>query len=226
MALTGGLLTFLAVEALAEALELQAVLPGALGGTGPRLLGVAASYLALTFLARSGLAPGRERGGPSAGSRSRRSWPSASACTTSARGLRSGRRFALVELTLGTFLIVGFMVHNVTEGLGIAAPAGEGLGVGVGRLAALALIAGAPDDPRRLDRWVRPSDVLASSSSPWRQAPRFRSSSRYGASSRGGPRGLTSMRRRFPRGPGVSCATGPARRVGTAYEPAGITRGG
>ena len=36
MALTAGLLTFLALEALAEAIELQAALPGGLGGIGPR----------------------------------------------------------------------------------------------------------------------------------------------------------------------------------------------
>ena len=59
-------------------------------------------------------------------------------------GLAIGTSFALGELTLGTFFIVGFMIHNVTEGLGIAAPAAERKRVGFGRLAALALIAGAP----------------------------------------------------------------------------------
>ena len=52
MALTGGLLTFLALEALSEALELQAVLPGPLGGPGLVLLGASFSYLALTFLSQ------------------------------------------------------------------------------------------------------------------------------------------------------------------------------
>jgi zinc transporter ZupT len=48
-------------------------------------------------------------------------------------------------LALGTFLIVGFMVHNLTEGLGIAAPIADGgRAIGLGRLATLALIAGAP----------------------------------------------------------------------------------
>ena len=42
MALTAGLLTFLALEALAEALDLQAALPGGLAGPGLVLLGVAA----------------------------------------------------------------------------------------------------------------------------------------------------------------------------------------
>ena len=51
MALTAGLLTFLGVEALFEALELQAGLPAAFGGPGLVLLGLAASALGMTFLA-------------------------------------------------------------------------------------------------------------------------------------------------------------------------------
>ena len=43
MALTAGLLTFLGVEALFEAFELQAALPGTLGGPGLVLLGVASA---------------------------------------------------------------------------------------------------------------------------------------------------------------------------------------
>src|SRR4051794_26841387 len=50
MALTGGLLAFLGVEALSEALDRQAALPGPLGGAGLVLLGVALSYLTLTFV--------------------------------------------------------------------------------------------------------------------------------------------------------------------------------
>ena len=40
-------------------------------------------------------------------------------------GLAIGTSFAVGELALGTFFVVGFMVHNVTEGLGIAAPIAE-----------------------------------------------------------------------------------------------------
>jgi len=39
--------------------------------------------------------------------------------------------------------VIGFMVHNVTEGLGIAAPASS-VRVSLARLVALALIAGSP----------------------------------------------------------------------------------
>src|SRR5262249_49448000 len=52
MALTAGLLSFLAVEALSEAFSAQAALPEALGGAGLVLLGVAVSFLLMTFLAR------------------------------------------------------------------------------------------------------------------------------------------------------------------------------
>src|SRR6185503_10410807 len=54
MALTAGLLTFLG----AEALELQAAVPSALGGPGIVLLGLAASALGMTFLSAR-LAGGR-----------------------------------------------------------------------------------------------------------------------------------------------------------------------
>jgi zinc transporter ZupT len=142
MALTAGLLTFLAVEALSEALELQAALPSALGGAGLVLLGVALSFLFLTAIStRMG------EGGGGAG-------VSGLALATLVaigiglhnlgEGLAIGSSFALGELALGTFFIVGFMIHNVTEGLGIASPLAEGRGVSWRRLAVLALVAGAP----------------------------------------------------------------------------------
>jgi ZIP family zinc transporter len=161
MALTGGLLTFLAVEALAEALELQAVLPGALGGTGLVVLGVAASYLALTFLSQRLGRAGAARSGALGGLALALLVAVGIGVHNLGEGLAVGTSFALGELTLGTFLIVGFMLHNVTEGLGIAAPAAEGARVGLGRLAALALIAGAPTI---LGAWIGgyvTSDVLA-----------------------------------------------------------------
>ena len=67
---------------------------------------------------------------------------------------------AVFVLALGTFLIVGFMIHNVTEGLGIAAPVAK-TRVTVLVLAGLALVAGAP---AILGAWIggyTSSDVLA-----------------------------------------------------------------
>ena len=147
MALTGGLLTFLAVDALSEALDLQAGLPGALGGPGLVLLGVAASYLALSWVAQRFSARGGAsgvRGQPLQGLALASLIAVGIGLHNLGEGLAIGSSFAVGELALGTFLIVGFMVHNVTEGLGIAVPVAEGRPVGVGRLALLALVAGAP----------------------------------------------------------------------------------
>ncbi len=145
MALTGGLLTFLAVDALAEALELQAALPGSLQGTGLVLFGVAASYLALTWVSTRFSARGARERDPALGGLALATLVAIGiGLHNLGEGLAIGSSFAFGELALGTFLIVGFMIHNVTEGLGIAAPLAQGERVGVARLAALALLAGAP----------------------------------------------------------------------------------
>jgi zinc transporter ZupT len=145
MALTAGLLAFLALEALSEAFELQAALPSAIGGTGVLLLGVATSYLAMTYLSQRFAVA--EEGGKSAavgGLALATLVATGIGVHNLGEGLAIGSSFALGELTLGTFLIVGFMVHNVTEGLGIATPIAEARRVSLIRLGALALLAGAP----------------------------------------------------------------------------------
>jgi ZIP family zinc transporter len=143
MALTGGLLTFLGVEALSEAFELQAALPSALGGTGLVLLGVALSYLTMTVLSSRLASPGA---GAVGGLTLALLVAVGIGLHNLGEGLAIGTSFAFGELALGTFLIVGFMIHNVTEGLGIAAPIAEESTArpSLARLAALALIAGAP----------------------------------------------------------------------------------
>jgi zinc transporter, ZIP family len=145
MALTAGLLSFLALDALAEALDLQAALPSGLQGPGLILLGVAASYLGLTFVSQrfSGAAQ-RERSAPLEGVALATLVAIGIGLHNLGEGLAIGSSIALGELALGTFLIVGFMVHNITEGLGIAAPIAGGERVGLARLGVLAIIAGAP----------------------------------------------------------------------------------
>jgi zinc transporter ZupT len=154
MALTAGLLTFLGVEALSEAFELQAVLPSALGGSGLVLLGVAVSFLGMTAL--SGRLSG---GGTATGLALAVLVAIGIGVHNLGEGLAIGASFAIGELQLGTFLIVGFMIHNVTEGLGIAAPVAK-TRVSLLVLAALALVAGAP---AILGAWIggyTSSDVL------------------------------------------------------------------
>jgi len=145
MALTAGLLVFLAVEALSEALELQAGLPRGLGGAGLVLLGVALSWLTLTAFSHSLSRREGGRGGLVGGLALATLVAVGIGLHNLGEGLAVGTSFALGELALGTFLIVGFMVHNVTEGLGIAAPLAEGgASASLGRLTALTLVAGAP----------------------------------------------------------------------------------
>jgi zinc transporter, ZIP family len=68
-------------------------------------------------------------------------------------GLAVGAAFALGEAALGSFLVIGFILHNITEGIGIAAPlvsnrrSEEDLGRATPSLitfAGLALLAGFP----------------------------------------------------------------------------------
>ena len=139
MALTAGLLTFLGVEALFEALDLQSGLPPALGGPGLVLLGVAASALGMTLLSAR-LSRGRSG---TTGLALALLVAIGIGVHNLGEGLAIGTSFAAGELQLGAFLVIGFMVHNVTEGLGIAAPATKAR-VAVWQLAALALVAGAP----------------------------------------------------------------------------------
>jgi zinc transporter ZupT len=156
MALTAGLLTFLGIEALAEALELQAAVPSALGGPGIVLLGLAASALGMTFLSAR-LSGGRVG---ATGLALALLVAIGIGVHNLGEGLAIGTSFATGELQLGAFLVVGFMVHNVTEGLGIAAPATRAR-VRLWQLAALALIAGAP---AILGTWIggyASSDVLS-----------------------------------------------------------------
>ena len=139
MALTAGLLTFLGVEALFEALDLQATLPAAFGGPGLVLLGLAASALGMTFLSAR---LSRGKAGVT-GLALALLVAIGIGVHNLGEGLAIGTSFATGELQLGGFLVIGFMVHNVTEGLGIAAPASRER-VTFLWLAALALVAGAP----------------------------------------------------------------------------------
>lgn len=58
-------------------------------------------------------------------------------------GLAIGAAIGLGSAAFGTFLIVGFAIHNVTEGVAIAAPLSRGRVV-LWKLACLGVIAGAP----------------------------------------------------------------------------------
>jgi zinc transporter ZupT len=150
MALTAGLLAFLGVEALSEALALQSGLPGALGGAGLVLLGVAISWLTLTAISHR--FSSRNEGNQLTGVALAMLVAVGIGLHNLGEGLAIGSSFALGELSLGVFLVVGFMVHNTTEGLGIAAPIADGRAA-ASRLRLLALVAIA-GGPTILGTWI------------------------------------------------------------------------
>jgi zinc transporter ZupT len=118
LALTVGLLAFLVVDTLEEAMEVAAGLPGAFSGIPLVIL--------LTLLTLLGLL-GTERllrGGREEASRLGTSYRIALGIGLHnlGEGLAIGAAFALGEAALGVFLVVGFTLHNITEGVGIAAP--------------------------------------------------------------------------------------------------------
>lgn len=139
LALTIGLLVFLGVDTLAEALETAAELAGAFQGA--LLVTVAALG---TVLGLQMVAGGRV----SAGGRGGRM---ATALLVAlgigmhnlGEGLAIGAAYALGEASLGAFLVIGFMLHNTTEGLGIVAPIARDA-PRLRSLVGLGLLAGAP----------------------------------------------------------------------------------
>jgi zinc transporter, ZIP family len=138
LALTVGLLVFLVLDTLLEAVEIAGGLPGAFSGV-PMVILVAL----LTLLGLLGVERLFRRG-------------VASRLATSYRialgiglhnlgeGLAIGAAFALGEAALGTFLILGFTLHNITEGVGIAAPVLKEKRPRFAHFAALALLGGGP----------------------------------------------------------------------------------
>lgn len=148
LALTAGLLLFLGIDSIEEALEVsEENLAGSFNGA---LL--VATVVVLSFL---GLHYAGEKLVKRAES-SRITKPIAIALMISigiglhnfGEGLAIGASVGLGSIAFSTFLIVGFALHNTTEGIAIAAPMSRGKGlVGkalIGKLAALGLIAGAP----------------------------------------------------------------------------------
>ncbi len=118
LALTVGLLIFLVLDTLLEAVEVAGRLPGVFSGV-PMVLLVAL----LTLLGLLGVERLFRRGREEA-SRLSTSYRIASGIGLHnlGEGLAIGAAFALGEAALGTFLVIGFTLHNITEGVGIAAP--------------------------------------------------------------------------------------------------------
>ena len=143
LALTAGLLLFLGIDSIEEALEISTEsLAGSFNGA---LL--VATVIVLSFL---GLYYSGEKLIKRAES-SRMAKPVAIALMIAigiglhnfGEGLAIGAAVGLGSIAFSTFLIVGFALHNTTEGIAIAAPMSRGKTM-IGKLAGMGMIAGAP----------------------------------------------------------------------------------
>jgi ZIP family zinc transporter len=144
MALTVGLLAFLAIDATLEGLELAGAGSQAFGGAALVFLGAAVAFISLSGVAawleqrrraaRAASAPGRQLALLVA---------VGIGLHNLGEGVAIGSAYSAGALALGAFLVVGFALHNTTEGLAIVAPIAH-LRPAFGRLALLGAIAGLP----------------------------------------------------------------------------------
>ena len=143
LALTVGLLLFLGIDSVKEALEVsvEAISENFNGS----LLVATVTILAFLILYHSGeKLVQRANNSPLAK-------PLAIALMISigiglhnfGEGLAIGAAIGLGQIALSTFLIVGFALHNTTEGIAIASPMAKGKPM-IGKLVALGAIAGTP----------------------------------------------------------------------------------
>lgn len=143
LALTVGLLLFLGIDAINEALEVSRDnLDESFNGVLLIMTVVVLSFLGLYYSGEKLVQ--RVKNSPFAK-------PVAIALMVAigigmhnfGEGLAIGAAIGLGQVALSTFLIVGFALHNTTEGLAIAAPFAKGKPA-IGKLAGIGMIAGAP----------------------------------------------------------------------------------
>jgi zinc transporter, ZIP family len=120
LSLTMGLLVFLGVDALVEAIETAGRVPGAFQGTALVLLGLLGTPLSLAALGH--WRAHRRQGGERTPLYVAGLIALGIGLHNLGEGLAIGTSYATGEIALGTFLVVGFLLHNTTEGLGIVSP--------------------------------------------------------------------------------------------------------
>lgn len=158
MAATAGLLVFLGLDTIAEALEFANKVPSAFQGIGLIGIGAVGTFLLLDAISKKQTQV--------TGNETDRRFAIAFMIAVGigfhnlGEGLAIGAAYNVGEVALGTFLVVGFIIQNITEGLGIIAPVLRDKPT-IGRLALMGLIGGGP---AILGAWIggyTPSPFLA-----------------------------------------------------------------
>ena len=158
LAVTAGLLVFLGLDTLVEAIEQAAVIPGSFQGIGLIGIGALGTFFLLDAITRRQIAVGRSE----ASQRLMLAYMIAVGIGLHnlGEGLAIGASFNVGEIALGAFLVVGFIIQNLTEGLGIIAPVLRDR-PGLGNLVLMGLVGGVP---AILGAWIggfTPSPILA-----------------------------------------------------------------
>lgn len=120
MAITAGLLIFLGLDTLSEALEKAAEVGGPFQGIGLVGIGAVATFMLLDAISRTQTTVGHDE----AAQRLSIAFMIAIGIGLHnlGEGLAIGAAYNVGEIALGAFLVVGFIIQNITEGLGIIAP--------------------------------------------------------------------------------------------------------
>jgi len=120
LSLTAGLLIYLGFDATAEALEISAQVPGPFQGVGLIAVGIVLTFLLLDALGRRQSAIGRSE----VDQRLSVAYMIALGIGLHnlGEGLAIGAAYSVGSIALGAFLVIGFIIQNITEGLGIIAP--------------------------------------------------------------------------------------------------------
>ena len=141
MAATAGLLIFLGLDTIAEALEFANEVPSSFQGIGLIGIGAVATFLLLDAISKQQTNV--------SGDETQRRLSVAFMIAVGigfhnlGEGLAIGAAYSVGEIALGTFLVVGFIIQNITEGLGIIAPVLRDKPT-IKNLATMGLIGGAP----------------------------------------------------------------------------------
>ncbi|HVE76421.1 MAG TPA: ZIP family metal transporter [Actinomycetota bacterium] len=139
MAFTAGVLIFLGIETVTEALESAEALPAAFGGIGLIAFAAIGSF-AVIFAASRWF---RKRTGGDRRVVVAFLVAAGIGLHNLGEGLAVGAAYRIGQIALGAFLVVGFALHNTTEGLGIVSILGDKK-IAIRRLALLGAIAGLP----------------------------------------------------------------------------------
>ena len=122
LSLTVGLLAFLAVDALHEALEIADELPEAYKGVALVVAGFAGCLLLLMVISRWARTQAAQRGEAFQQMTLAYMVAFGIGLHNLGEGLAIGSAYALGNIALGGSLVIGFAIHNTTEGFAIVAP--------------------------------------------------------------------------------------------------------